>query len=232
MVDNDTKSFSKNKAIAVAFFFGLIGLHNFIWGNSIHGVIKIALVVASVYTKSKGMDLPHCIIDFVLFLLVLVDMVKIRNGSFHASNYAWPATGISTLLMVIFVLVIGGLSLHSLFGCLSEMRLKDSGTVYTVSDITREYVGNQVSADAKFVKHRITIKGEVLVVREGRDRSVEVMLNPPMGRESPIPFFGLGFAGSERNRLLGVQPGSILTASCIVQFVGSGMFVANKCELK
>lgn len=224
------KIYSKNKALLTAIFLGLLGVHNFVWGKPVQGFVKIALFAATIVAKNMGQELADSVLELILAITVFVDLFSIKNGTFFQSNNVREASGIVKLIMYMFILCIGGLSLYGLKCDVDDALIKDSGKTFTPFDIAEAYYKNEVSADAFFTKNRFNIEGQVAFIKSAK--GINVMLEPPQlpNKEMFLPV--LNFPTSQKNRIALLQPGSSIKASCIGKGAGSGMFIATKCKIK
>jgi len=224
--------YSKNKAVICAFFLGFIGLHNFVWGNKVHGIIKLILTVAGFTLFNKDHALGAYAINMALFVWIFADMISIRSGSFCQSTNGSPATKISTFFMVVFVLIIGGSIFKSLTQEIKEFRIKDSGIELTTYSYLSAYQKDAFRARTTFEDVRFTLEGTVKSITPKGSKGTEVEFAIPYGLERGNFGIMLLFPAKETQSLMQVNPGDVIKANCIGRRPIMGFSMADKCMLK
>jgi len=223
-------------ATIVTGLFGWFGLNDFIWGFWGAGSVKCGLNLIAYRLEENDHPVISGILALVICVWVVVDLVRISDGSFFGNKKTAPVSG---GLIGLFAVIYLALSVLCLVGTgfeISDVNKKDTGKLASIREIVDTYNQNEVAADNLFDGKRFSIGGAV--------RSVE----KDFWGNYVVKFEGLGsfnifnlankvteieltFPEKQSKELTSVRKGDVIIANCIGRGLSVGTFSADKCRL-
>lgn len=230
------KQVNGTAAAIVTGLFGWFGLNDFIWGFWWAGSIKCCLNVIAYHLEEHSHFVVSGILALVVCVWIIVDLVRISDGSFFGNKKATPVSGGLIGLVAIIYLALAVLCLVGTGFEISDANKKDTGKLASTREIVDTYNQNEAAADNLFDGKRFSIGGVV--------RSVEkdfwgdyVVKFEGLG---PLNIFNLGnkvseielsFPEKNSKELTSVRKGDVIIANCIGRGLSVGTYSADKCQL-
>ena len=234
-LENDGK-ISITKASVVAFLFGRIGVHDFIWGKTVFGIVKLILVFTLLIAMRKDLYVFSSLIVLVLGIWVTIDIFNMFAKKFFGNK---PCREIKAVFrgVIIAACVIDILHCCSnLFSDIRDSRLKDYGGHVYWNEIVDVYRNNSIADRKRFENRRFSIIAQVGSVKKNMFGEYEVKLDGmsllPDGYQKEIKSMVLTFSHQQAESIEKMQKGNAFAASCIGRGVTLGSYTADKCILK
>ena len=228
---------SRTSATIITGLFGLVGLHDFNWGEKGHGFAKWSLFAFSFLLNKNDHYIISSLILAVLCFWVLVDLIGIDDGSFFKNKASSPvAKGLNDFFALIYFVVAIKLLVSAGFDFFDE-RKKDTGKLASAREIVDTYNKNEALADETFDGKRLSIGGPVRSVEKNFWGDYVVKFEGLGG----INIFNLGskvteielkFPNKQSKKLNEVRKGDGLIANCIGRGLSLGTYSADKCSVK
>ena len=233
----DIPKISRTSATIVAGLLGVVGLHDFNWGEKGLGFVKWGLFAFSFLLNKSDHFIVSSLILAVLCFWVLVDLICICDGSFFKNKDSSPvAKGLSDFFVLVYLVVAIKLLVSAGFDFFDD-RKKDTGKLASAREIVDTYNQNEAAADDSFDGKRFSIGGRV--------RSVEKNL----WGEYIVKFEGFGafnifnlgnkvkeielsFPKQHAKEMKTIRKGDGLIANCIGRGLSLGTYSADKCSVK
>lgn len=233
----DIPKISRTSATIVAGLFGIVGLHDFNWGEKGCGFVKWGLFAFSFLLNKNDHFIISSLILAVLCFWVLVDLICICDGSFFKNKDSSPvAKGLSDFFVLVYLVVAIKLLVSAGFDFFDD-RKKDTGKLASAREIVDTYNQNEAAADESFDGKRFSIGGKV--------RSVE----KNFWGEYIVKFEGLGafnifnlgnkvqeielsFPKQQAKDMNTIRKGDAVVANCIGRGLFLGTYSADKCRVK
>ena len=232
----DSPKISRTSATFVAGLFGLVGLHDFNWGDKGRGYAKWGLFAFSFLLNKNDHYIISSLILAVLCFWVLSDLVCICDGSFFKDKESAPvAKGLNDFFALIYFFVAIKLLVTAGFDFWDE-RKKDTGKLASTREIVNTYNQNEAVADKTFDGTRLSIGGPVRSVEKDFWGDYVVKFEGIGG----INIFNLGskvteieltFPKKQAGKLNEVRKGDGLIANCIGRGLSLGTYSADKCKV-
>ena len=235
-LDDCQSGASATKASLIALLLGHVGVHDFVWGKPIFGVVKIAFAIAAWRTSSTGHEILSALITLGISIWVFLDILKIFNGHFFRGNPFVSATNairytVLALSVVSIVFCIG-----NILSEISDDAKKDLGGHVYQEDIINTYNRNSALAKKSFDNRRFSIIGQVGSVEKTIWGDYIVTLEGGgLGYANPqnhVKTMELEFSSRQSKELLRLTKGNRFAASCIGRGLVWGKYSADKCVLK
>ena len=233
----DSPKISRTSATFVAGLFGLVGLHDFNWGDKGRGFAKWGLFAFSFLLNKNDHYIISSLILAVLCFWVLSDLICISDGSFFKDKESAPvAKGLNDFFALIYFVVAIKLLITAGFDFWDE-RKKDTGKLASTREIVNTYNQNEAVADKTFDGVRLSIGGPVRSVEKDFWGDYVVKFEGLGG----INIFNLGskvteieltFPKKQAGKLNEVRKGDGLIANCIGRGLSLGTYSADKCSVK
>ena len=233
----DSPKISRTSATFVAGLFGLVGLHDFNWGDKGRGYAKWGLFAFSFLLNKNDHYIISSLILAVLCFGVLSDLICISDGSFFKDKESAPvAKGLNDFFALIYFVVAIKLLITAGFDFWDE-RKKDTGKLASTREIVNTYNQNEAVADKTFDGVRLSIGGPVRSVEKDFWGDYVVKFEGLGG----INIFNLGskvteieltFPKKQAGKLNEVRKGDGLIANCIGRGLSLGTYSADKCSVK
>lgn len=232
----ETPKSNMSAATIVTGLFGWFGLNDFIWGQRACGIIKCSLVTASMLLDKHGHFILSSLIVSLIFIWVLVDLIRISEGSFFKEK---KNTAASSGLNGLFILVYLVLSISGLVNVgfeISDNSKKDTGKLASIREIVETYNQNEVAAEKMFDGKRFSIGGPVRSIEKDFFGDVVIKfqgLGPfnILNLGNKVTEIELSFSGKNAEELMKVRKGDVVIANCIGRGLSVGTFSADKCKL-
>lgn len=232
----DSPKISRTSATFVAGLFGLVGLHDFNWGDKGRGYAKWGLFAFSFLLNKNDHYIISSLILAVLCFWVLSDLICICDGSFFKDKESAPvAKGLNDFFALIYFFVAIKLLVTAGFDFWDE-RKKDTGKLASTREIVNTYNQNEAVADKTFDGIRLSIGGPVRSVEKDFWGDYVVKFEGLGG----INIFNLGskvteieltFPKKQAGKLNEVRKGDGLIANCIGRGLSLGTYSADKCKV-
>lgn len=232
----DSPKISRTSATFVAGLFGLVGLHDFNWGDKGRGYAKWGLFAFSFLLNKNDHYIISSLILAVLCFWVLSDLICICDGSFFKDKESAPvAKGLNVFFALIYFFVAIKLLVTAGFDFWDE-RKKDTGKLASTREIVNTYNQNEAVADKTFDGTRLSIGGPVRSVEKDFWGDYVVKFEGLGG----INIFNLGskvteieltFPKKQAGKLNEVRKGDGLIANCIGRGLSLGTYSADKCKV-
>lgn len=232
----DSPKISRTSATFVAGLFGLVGLHDFNWGDKGRGYAKWGLFAFSFLLNKNDHYIISSLILAVLCFWVLSDLICICDGSFFKDKESAPvAKGLNDFFALIYFFVAIKLLVTAGFDFWDE-RKKDTGKLASTREIVNTYNQNEAVADKTFDGTRLSIGGPVRSVEKDFWGDYVVKFEGLGG----INIFNLGskvteieltFPKKQAGKLNEVRKGDGLIANCIGRGLSLGTYSADKCKV-
>ena len=232
----DSPKISRTSATFVAGLFGLVGLHDFNWGDKGRGYAKWGLFAFSFLLNKNDHYIISSLILAVLCFWVLSDLICICDGSFFKDKESAPvAKGLNDFFALIYFFVAIKLLVTAGFDFWDE-RKKDTGKLASTREIVNTYNQNEAVADKTFDGTRLSIGGPVRSVEKDFWGDYVVKFEGIGG----INIFNLGskvteieltFPKKQAGKLNEVRKGDGLIANCIGRGLSLGTYSADKCKV-
>ena len=232
----DSPKISRTSATFVAGLFGLVGLHDFNWGDKGRGYAKWGLFAFSFLLNKNDHYIISSLILAVLCFWVLSDLICICDGSFFKDKESSPvAKGLNDFFALIYFFVAIKLLVTAGFDFWDE-RKKDTGKLASTREIVNTYNQNEAVADKTFDGTRLSIGGPVRSVEKDFWGDYVVKFEGIGG----INIFNLGskvteieltFPKKQAGKLNEVRKGDGLIANCIGRGLSLGTYSADKCKV-
>ena len=232
----DSPKISRTSATFVAGLFGLVGLHDFNWGDKGRGYAKWGLFAFSILLNKNDHYIISSLILAVLCFWVLSDLICICDGSFFKDKESAPvAKGLNDFFALIYFFVAIKLLVTAGFDFWDE-RKKDTGKLASTREIVNTYNQNEAVADKTFDGTRLSIGGPVRSVEKDFWGDYVVKFEGLGG----INIFNLGskvteieltFPKKQAGKLNEVRKGDGLIANCIGRGLSLGTYSADKCKV-
>ena len=232
----DSPKISRTSATFVAGLFGLVGLHDFNWGDKGRGYAKWGLFAFSFLLNKNDHYIISSLILAVLCFWVLSDLICICDGSFFKDKESAPvAKGLNDFFALIYFFVAIKLLVTAGFDFWDE-RKKDTGKLASTREIVNTYNQNEAVADKTFDGTRLSIGGPVRSVEKDFWGDYVVKFEGLGG----INIFNLGskvteieltFPKKQAGKLNEVRKGDELIANCIGRGLSLGTYSADKCKV-
>ena len=232
----DSPKISRTSATFVAGLFGLVGLHDFNWGDKGRGYAKWGLFAFSFLLNKNDHYIISSLILAVLCFWVLSDLICICDGSFFKDKESAPvAKGLNDFFALIYFFVAIKLLVTAGFDFWDE-RKKDTGKLASTREIVNTYNQNEAVADKTFDGARLSIGGPVRSVEKDFWGDYVVKFEGLGG----INIFNLGskvteieltFPKKQAGKLNEVRKGDGLIANCIGRGLSLGTYSADKCKV-
>ena len=232
----DSPKISRTSATFVAGLFGLVGLHDFNWGDKGRGYAKWGLFAFSFLLNKNDHYIISSLILAVLCFWVLSDLICICDGSFFKDKESAPvAKGLNDFFALIYFVVAIKL-LVSAGVDFVDNRKKDTGKLASTREIVNTYNQNEAVADKTFDGTRLSIGGPVRSVEKDFWGDYVVKFEGLGG----INIFNLGskvteieltFPKKQAGKLNEVRKGDGLIANCIGRGLSLGTYSADKCKV-
>ena len=233
----DSPKISRTSATIVAGLFGLVGLHDFNWGEKGHGFAKWGLFAFSFLLNKNDHFIISSLILAVLCFWVFFDLICIYDGSFFKNKESSSvARGLCDFFALIYFVVAIKLLVSAGFDFLDE-RKKDTGKLASTREIVDTYNQNESVADKTFDGTRLSIGGPVRSVEKNFWGDYVVKFEGFGG----INIFNLGskvteieltFPKKQAGKLNEVRKGDVVVANCIGRGLSLGTYSADKCSVK
>ena len=232
----DSPKISRTSATFVAGLFGLVGLHDFNWGDKGRGYAKWGLFAFSFLLNKNDHYIISSLILTVLCFWVFSDLICICDGSFFKDKESAPvAKGLNDFFALIYFFVAIKLLVTAGFDFWDE-RKKDTGKLASTREIVNTYNQNEAVADKTFDGTRLSIGGPVRSVEKDFWGDYVVKFEGLGG----INIFNLGskvteieltFPKKQAGKLNEVRKGDGLIANCIGRGLSLGTYSADKCKV-
>ena len=232
----DSPKISRTSATFVAGLFGLVGLHDFNWGDKGRGYAKWGLFAFSFLLNKNDHYIISSLILAVLCFWVISDLICICDGSFFKDKESAPvAKGLNDFFALIYFFVAIKLLVTAGFDFWDE-RKKDTGKLASTREIVNTYNQNEAVADKTFDGTRLSIGGPVRSVEKDFWGDYVVKFEGLGG----INIFNLGskvteieltFPKKQAGKLNEVRKGDGLIANCIGRGLSLGTYSADKCKV-
>lgn len=234
-LENDGK-ISVTKASIVALLFGRIGVHDFIWGKPVFGIVKLILFFTLVISSNKDLYVFSSLIMLVLGIWVTVDILNMFAEKFFANKPCRETHGVFRGVIIAICVIDVLLCCANLFSDIRDSRLKDYGGHVYWNEIVEAYRNNSIAERKRFEKRRFSIIAQVGSVKKNIFGEYEVKLEGmsllPDGYQKEIKSMVLTFSHQQAESIEKMQKGNMFAASCIGRGVSLGSYTADKCILK
>ena len=233
----DIPKISRTSATIVAGLFGIVGLHDFNWGEKGCGFVKWGLFAFSFLLNKNDHFIISSLILAVLCFWVLFDLICICDGSFFKNKDSSPvAKGLSDFFVLIYFVVAIKLLVSAGFDFFDE-RKKDTGKLASTREIVDTYNQNEAVADKTFDGTRLSIGGPVRSVEKDFWGDYVVKFEGLGGLNilnlgSKVTEIELTFPKKHAGKLNEVRKGDALIANCIGRGLSLGTYSADKCSVK
>lgn len=162
----DSPKISRTSATIVAGLLGVVGLHDFNWGEKGLGFVKWGLFAFSFLLNKNDHFIISSLILAVLCFWVLVDLICICDGSFFKDKESTPvAKGLNDFFALIYFVVAIKLLVSAGFDFMDD-RKKDTGKLASTREIVDTYNQNEAVAEKTFDGTRLSIGGPVRSVEK------------------------------------------------------------------
>ena len=223
-------------AVLVAFFFGGVGVHDFVWGRGIFGIEKIAFTIAAWRSAANGHEIISALFVLGLTVWIFIDILRMLNGKyFKGRTYSRIP---HFFRIVTFVMCGIGIlfSVGSLLSEISDNSKKDYGGHIYHDEIVMAYNQNAAQAKVKYENRRFSIIGQVGSVEKNVWGDYLIKLESGgLGYANPtnkVKEMDLYFSSRQSKEILRLQKGNRFAASCIGRGLTFGTYTAEKCILK
>ncbi len=233
----DVPKISRTSATIVAGLFGVVGIHDFNWGENGRGFAKWGLFAFTFLLNKNDHYVISSLILAVLSFWVLSDLIAIENGSFFKNKESSPvAKGLNDFFALIYFVVAIKLLVSAGFDFFDE-RKKDTGKLASAREIVDTYNQNEAVAEETFEGKRFSIVGPVRGVEKDLWGDYVVKFEGLGG----INIFNLGskvteieltFPKKQAGKLNEVRKGDGIVANCIGRGLSRGTYSADKCSVK
>lgn len=233
----DVPKISRTSATIVAGLFGVVGIHDFNWGENGRGFAKWGLFAFTCLLNKNDHYIISSLILAVLNFWVLSDLIAIENGSFFKNKESSPvAKGLNDFFALIYFVVAIKLLVSAGFDFMDD-RKKDTGKLASTREIVDTYNQNEAVAEKTFDGTRLSIGGPVRSVEKDFWGDYVVKFEGLGG----INIFNLGskvteieltFPKKQAEKLNTVRKGDGLIANCIGRGLSLGTYSADKCSVK
>lgn len=233
----DIPKISRTSATIVAGLLGVVGLHDFNWGEKGCGFVKWGLFAFSFLLNKNDHFIISSLILAVLCFWVLFDLICICDGSFFKNKDSSPvAKGLSDFFVLIYFVVAIKLLVSAGFDFFDE-RKKDTGKLASTREIVDTYNQNEAVADKTFDGTRLSIGGPVRSVEKDFWGDYVVKFEGLGGLNilnlgSKVIEIELTFPKKHAGKLNEVRKGDALIANCIGRGLSLGTYSADKCSVK
>ena len=233
---NDSKV-SRTSATIVTGLFGWFGLNDFVWGIGWFGSIKCALCFGIYNLEKNDHYILSTLVVILLCVWVLVDLLRIYDGSFFKGRSSSIVAGGLTGIFFLAYMAIAGLGILSAIFDISDDGKKDTGKLASIREIVDTYNQNEAAADKVFDGKRLTIAGQVRSVEKNfwGDYVVKFEGLGPFNifnLGSKVTEIELSFPDKQSGKLVDVRKGDVIAANCIGRGLTLGTYAADKCKLK
>lgn len=234
-VENDGK-ISVTKSSIIALLFGRIGVHDFIWGKTVFGVVKLILVFTLLIAMRKDLYVFSSLIVLILGIWVTIDIFNMFSKKFFGDKPCKETQSVFRGIVIACCVVDILICCANLFSDIRDSRLKDYGGHVYWNEIVDAYRNNSIAERKRFEKRRFSIIAQVGSVKKNMFGEFEVKLDGmsllPDGHQKEIKSMVLTFSHQQAESIEKMQKGNMFAASCIGRGVSLGSYTADKCILK
>ena len=234
-VENDGK-ISVTKASIVALLIGRTGVHDFIWGKTVFGVVKLILVFTLLIAMRKDLYVFSSLIVLILGIWVTIDIFNMFSKKFFDGKPCIEIQSVFRGIIIACCVVDILICCANLFSDIRDSRLKDYGGHVNWNEIVDAYRNNSIVERKRFENRRFSIVAQVGSVKKNMFGEYEVKLDGlsllPANYQNEIKSMELTFSHQQSESLEKMQKGDMFAASCIGRGVSLGSWTADKCILK
>ena len=234
-LENDGK-ISVTKASIVALLFGRIGIHDFIWGKTVFGLVKLILVFTLFIAMRKDLYVFSSLIVLVLGIWVTVDILNMFAKKFFGNKPCMEINAVFRSVIIAVCVIDLLICCANLFSDIRDSRLKDYGGHVYWNEIVDAYKNKSIMDRKRFENRRFSIIAQVSSVKKNMFGEYEVKLDGlsllPANYQNEIKSMELTFSHQQAESIEKMQKGNMFAASCIGRGVSLGSYTADKCILK
>ena len=234
-LENDGK-ISVTKSSIIALLFGRIGVHDFIWGKTVFGVVKLILVFTLLIAMRKDLYVFSSLIVLILGIWVTIDIFNMFSKKFFGDKPCKETQSVFRGIVIACCVVDILICCANLFSDIRDSRLKDYGGHVYWNEIVDAYRNNSIAERKRFEKRRFSIIAQVGSVKKNMFGEFEVKLDGmsllPDGHQKEIKSMVLTFSHQQAESIEKMQKGNMFAASCIGRGVSLGSYTADKCILR
>lgn len=228
---------SKSTAAIITGLFGWIGINDFIWGFWWSGLIKIGLNLCSYSFEKTEHFVISGIIASVICIWIVVDLIRINEGSFFRGKQTAAGAGCLTGGFVLAYLALSVFSLVETGFEISDCNKKDTGKLASAKEIVDTYNQNEAAAENLFDGKRFSIGGVVRSVEKDFLGDYIVKFEGlgafnVFNLGSKVTEIELTFPQKQSKELTNIRKGDVIIANCIGRGLSLGTFSADKCKLQ
>ena len=235
-LDDSQSGASATKASLTALLLGHIGVHDFVWGKAIFGVVKIAFAIAAWRTSGTGHEILSALITLGISIWVFFDILKIFSGRFFRGTPFVSATNATRYTVLVLSVMSAVFCTGNLLSEISDDAKKDLGGLVYQEDVINAYNQNSALAKKSFENRRFSIIGQVGSVEKTIWGNYTVTLEGSglgyANSQNRIKTMELEFSNRQSKELLRLTKGNRFAASCIGRGLVWGKYSADKCVLK
>ena len=234
-VENDGK-ISVTKASIVAMLIGRTGVHDFIWGKTVFGIVKLILAFTLLIATRKDLYVFSSLIMLILGIWVTVDILHMFSQKFFDGKPCIEIQSVFRGIIIACCVVDILICCANLFSDIRDSRLKDYGGHVYWNEIVDAYRNNSIVERKRFENRRFSIIAQVGSVKKNMFGEYEVKLDGlsllPANYQNEIKLMELTFSHQQSESLEKMQKGDMFAASCIGRGASLGSWTADKCILK
>lgn len=234
-VENDGKVSVANASV-VALLIGRTGIHDFIWGKTVFGIVKLILVFTLIIAMRKDLYVFSSLVVLILGIWVTIDIFNMFSKKFFGDRPCKEIQSVFRGVIIACCVVDILICCVNLFLDIRDLKLKDYGGHVYWNEIVDAYRNNTIAERKRFEKRRFSIIAQVGSVKKNMFGEYDVKLDGlsllPDGYQNEIKSMVLTFSHQQAGSIEKMQKGDMFAASCIGRGVSLGSWTADKCILK